>query len=191
MEITLKLPTKPSKKLIRQFRRIVKSYGPLNVISSFQERNDDGHVKEVFVILRKYNDDTYEVVIPLKRHLVSSEIEKITHAWDAYYPSGDFIIFGSKEIKNISSEDDSIVVPDTTYDDLCLALAKSQHRIWYNERVKQGWRYGEKVSFRDKTHPMLRPWSDLPKKYQTVDKTTPQVFIDELNRMGFVIKKEK
>ena len=78
-------------------------------------------------------------------------------------------------------------VSDTRYNDLCTAWAKRQHDQWVKERTDGGWRYGTTISVKEKTHPLLRPWHELPDQFRKVDTESPQGLLDLLNDQGFAI----
>jgi DNA-directed RNA polymerase specialized sigma54-like protein len=85
-----------------------------------------------------------------------------------------------------------IEIPDDAYTNLCLAWAKKKHDNWVKDRTEQGWRYGVTMSQKDMTHPLLRPWHDLPAAHRTVDTEQPQQLIDLLTDHGYVmISKEE
>lgn len=192
MYIRLETHRPLSKAEIRQFLETVDRYGPANVVSSLQMTNPKTQEpEEVRVVRRKLKDGREQYDVPLKRDLTEREVVTILEAWDAYYPQGDFVLESSAEDLNAKREmlADAIVLKQGKYEGLCEALAKTQHSSWIRERTTEGWRYGEKYDRRAKTHPMLRPWQELPEKYRKVDTDTPQTFLEELNRQGFMVVK--
>ena len=70
-------------------------------------------------------------------------------------------------------------------------LAREEHIRWMNERVSQGWRYGEKRDNERKLHPDLLPWddprfSDLAKEK---DRNTVRNIPGYLLEAGFQLEK--
>ena len=49
------------------------------------------------------------------------------------------------------------------------STAKEQHENWMNDRFVDGWAYGEKKDVRNKIHPCLVAYSDLPPEQQMKD----------------------
>jgi hypothetical protein len=85
-----------------------------------------------------------------------------------------------------------ITMPREEYLSLCVELAKRQHESWMRDKTDQGWRYGPSISLSNKTHPMIRPWSDLPDQYKDVNTDTPENFLNFLNNQGYaVVRKEE
>jgi len=73
---------------------------------------------------------------------------------------------------------------------MCENLAKSQHRQWYDEKTEQGWKYGIHFSMKNKTHPMMRPWEDLPPEYKKIDYETPNKLLNTLYNLGYTVVKK-
>jgi len=46
----------------------------------------------------------------------------------------------------------------------------SQHDAWSNDKIKDGWVYGEVKDFDKKTHPCLVPFDKLPETQQKKDR---------------------
>lgn len=187
--IRLEVQRPLSKTEIKSFVKTVEQYGPQNNLSSVTINDSDGNATEVRLVHQKFRDGRERYELPLKRDLMEKEIVEIVDAWDAYYPEGDFVIETSAEQveERQNFMHDAIIVEDDRFDQLCEALAQAQHESWMTERVDEGWRFGERMSQKEKTHPMLRPWHELPDKYRKIDRTTPQMFIEELNRLGYYI----
>jgi hypothetical protein len=70
---------------------------------------------------------------------------------------------------------------------LATEIAKQRHLAWMRERQDAGWRYGTKVSANDKTHPLLRPWDQLPERYRKPDLAAPQKVFDLLRDLGMAV----
>jgi len=182
--IRISLDDKLSDSEKRRWYKIVETF---KVIAPRPMLGTDGNV----VLIHKKMDSRHVYDIPLKRDLTENEIKNILEQWDNYFKIKDFIVEAShgdiEKQKQMLS--DAMVVKDDSYEQLCEAIAKTQHTVWMHERIDNGWRYGEKPSSVSKTHPMLRPWHELPEKYKNIDLRTPQVFLEELKRMGFTVVK--
>ena len=181
---------KLEKKDIAKLRRIIVDYGPDDILSSVSMIRPDNEPEEVVVIHRKKPDSKHVYTYPLKRDLTESEVEVITQQWMMHF-NGDFELESSaNELVNYKrTYDDAAFINEDDYKNLCESIAKMQHQKWYKERTDNGWKYGQHFSRREKTHPMLRPWEDLPDKYKKIDTDIPKLFADELKRQGYLIVK--
>jgi hypothetical protein len=47
--------------------------------------------------------------------------------------------------------------------------AEQSHINWMKEKGADGWKYGEKKNVKDKTHPCMVPFSELPKEQKIKD----------------------
>jgi hypothetical protein len=66
-------------------------------------------------------------------------------------------------------------------------MAKSRHEQWMRDKLEGGWRYGVKFNTNEKTHPLLRPWEQLPDKFRQPDLDSPQALLDLMQAKGFAI----
>lgn len=76
---------------------------------------------------------------------------------------------------------------DEKYRRMCAQWAKIKHKQWCQERENDGWVYGPSLSFKDKRHPLLKPWDELPEKFRVIDSKEPQIFIDMLEKHGYLV----
>jgi hypothetical protein len=70
-------------------------------------------------------------------------------------------------------------------------LAKNTHENWANERIKEGWRYGQKRNDRKKEHPCLVSYEDLPESEKEHDRIVVKELLKTILLLGFRIEKEK
>ena len=47
-------------------------------------------------------------------------------------------------------------------DELVEKMSENVHDLWASARISQGWKYGKKRNDKEKTHPCLVPYNDLP-----------------------------
>lgn len=68
------------------------------------------------------------------------------------------------------------------------AMAKNVHENWAQERIKQGWTYGEKRDDTLKHHPCLIAYEDLPEEEKDYDRNTSVETLKLILKLGFKIK---
>ena len=69
-------------------------------------------------------------------------------------------------------------------------MAKNVHEIWAQERINQGWTYGNKRDDAKKHHPCLIPYEDLPEEEKVYDRNTSVETLKLILKLGFEIEKE-
>lgn len=67
------------------------------------------------------------------------------------------------------------------------AMAKNVHEIWAQERMNQGWTYGEKRNDVLKQHPCLIAYEDLPEEEKVYDRNTSIETLKLIMKLGFKI----
>lgn len=147
----------------------VRNKGPESIVGSVQVEGPDNTLKNVQLIHRTVGDK-HHYDVPLVRDLTGDELNRIKGAWK----DGGTIESSAPEVKDARVQlFDGVEIPETSYKEMCWEIAKLQHARWVQERMNEGWRYGDRYSARDKVHPMLKPWDDLPQQYQKVDYRLP------------------
>ena len=68
-------------------------------------------------------------------------------------------------------------------------MAKNVHEIWAQERINQGWTYGNKRDDAKKHHPCLIPYEDLPEEEKVYDRNTSVETLKLILKLGFEIVK--
>ena len=69
-------------------------------------------------------------------------------------------------------------------------MAKNVHEIWAQERINQGWTYGEKRNDVLKQHPCLIAYEDLPEEEKVYDRNTSIETLKLILKLGFKISRE-
>lgn len=69
------------------------------------------------------------------------------------------------------------------------AMAKNVHEVWAKTRIEQGWRYGPARDDKEKLHPMLIPYEDLPEEEKVYDRGTSIETLKLILKLGFTIKR--
>lgn len=74
--------------------------------------------------------------------------------------------------------------------ELVESMAKNVHEVWAQNRIEQGWIYGEERSDALKQHPCLIPYEELPEVEKDYDRNTALGTLKLISKLGFKIEKE-
>lgn len=66
-------------------------------------------------------------------------------------------------------------------------MSKNVHEVWAENRVKQGWKYGEQRNDEPKTHPFLVPYEELPEEEKEYDRNTSIGTLKLIMKLGIKI----
>ena len=127
-------------------------------------------------------------VIPLVRDLVHHEVYEIAHAWDKICKDQDFAIDYSQVADH--TQPVSPDVPEHKIAQVMDAWAKQQHGEWMQDKINRGWRYGTRLSVKDKTHPWIQPWESLPPQAQDPHMRGVRDLLGMLGEFGYTIKQK-
>lgn len=75
-------------------------------------------------------------------------------------------------------------------DELVEKIAKNVHEVWAQNRISEGWQYGEERSDALKQHPCLVPYEDLPEIEKEYDRNTAFGTLRLITKLGFKIIKD-
>lgn len=179
-----------SKTNIQTWYACVKHNAASGIVTSVATVDDDGEQQDVRLVHR-HTDAGHEYLVPLTRDLGKSEVNKIVEAFAELLPDRDFDI-ETNETRLVANDYGEIPLDAAKHVALCTALSKHQHEEWMHERSEAGWRYGTKYDAKEKTHPLLRTWDQLPERYRTPDMDWPQKLMKMLNAHGYsIIHKEE
>ncbi len=67
-------------------------------------------------------------------------------------------------------------------------LAENTHDIWARQRMGEGWTYGPQRDDRNKTHPDLVPYHDLPDSEKEYDRQTAMETLKAIMALGYTIR---
>jgi hypothetical protein len=139
--------------------------------------------KPVQIVKSKEKDVRY--MVPLSRDLTDAETKTVIDAF-SHNTDMDF------SVSSTTSPLDMKLTPEIEIDhdpmvELCTGWAKKKHEDWMSTKTGSGWRYGPTVSNSNKTHPLLRQWSELPAEYRKVDTSQAQAMLDLLRDSGYII----
>ena len=83
--------------------------------------------------------------------------------------------------------DTSDIVLPKSLDGLIEEMAKNVHETWAQERICQGWRYGERRDDKEKLHPCLVAYEELPEEEKIFDRKTSLATLKIILKLGFQI----
>ena len=75
-------------------------------------------------------------------------------------------------------------------DELVEMIAKNVHEVWAQNRMNEGWVYGNERSDTLRTHPCLIPYDELPEIEKEYDRDTAMETLRLISKFGFKITKE-
>ena len=82
------------------------------------------------------------------------------------------------------------VALDSSLDELMEELAKNTHENWADQRIKDGWTYGQKRDDENKTHPCLIPYEQLSEEEKEYDRITSSKKLKFIMKSGYKIEKK-
>ncbi len=74
-------------------------------------------------------------------------------------------------------------------DELIERMARNVHEVWAQGRMAEGWTYGEQRDDKQKTHPCLVPYEELPDAEREYDRQTAVQTLKMILKLGFKIHK--
>lgn len=66
-------------------------------------------------------------------------------------------------------------------------MAKNVHDVWAESRIREGWTYGPARDDKEKTHPCLVPYEELPENEKAYDRDTALGTLKLILKLGFNI----
>jgi hypothetical protein len=68
-------------------------------------------------------------------------------------------------------------------------LAENNHNLWAQKRIAEGWTYGPNRDEKNKTHPDLVPYAELPESEKDYDRVTAMEVLKTIIALGFKIER--
>ena len=157
---------------IRRWYLTVDMLAPDNIIMGDYESNS-------FMFAMQAEDFIY--MVPLVRHLTEQEAEKIVEGY-MRVSEHDFDI----ETSNVYRANADLAHPFETDYQISVdaknvlkdAYARQSHNQWIQGKMREGYRYGLKLNLKEKTHPAMRPWDELPKEYRRLPESSDKELLD-------------
>lgn len=174
----------------RIWHKTILDHGPSGVPTSIESIDANGSPSSTRMIRRSKGNST-ELIIPLLRDLLPDELNKIADAWRSVSPPGQYSIsINATQDQKLNQAVSDLTLNHDEHQALCMQLAKVQHEGWVREKANDGWSYGPILSLKNKTTPLMRPWSDLPAQYRDVNTNNPENFLRFINNQGFAVVKQ-
>ena len=157
---------------IRRWYLTVDMLAPDNVIMGDDESNS---------FMFAMQAEEYIYMVPLVRHLTEQEAEQIVEGY-MRVSEHDFDI----ETSNVYRANADLAHPFETDYQISVdaknvlkdAYARQSHNQWIQTKMREGYRYGLKLSLKEKTHPAMRSWDDLPKEYRRLPESSDKELLD-------------
>jgi len=160
--------------------KMVKEFAPNNTLYSYEL---NGCRIGMEYGLSQEEELPHSYIIPLTRDISADEAWFIVDAWQYKYPedcdielSNQFTANGFGEFENTISIDEEIkaqVVGD---------IQKWEHNRWVDNKINEGWRCGSYFNSREKTHPALKSWDNLPQSHRRAREITDSEIMEYLSK---------
>lgn len=69
-------------------------------------------------------------------------------------------------------------------------ISKNVHEVWAENRIKEGWKYGEKRDDKLKTNPCLIPYEQLSDEEKAYDRNTAFETLKLITKLGYKLEKK-
>jgi hypothetical protein len=162
-----------------QWYDVVREYGPDGVVYSYVH-NGKEVAMEYGVCAECELQHTY--VVPLTRDLTPTEAEFIVSAWE-YLFDQDFDVEISNQYQvGMQIENDDLDIESDLREQAARDLAKWHHNRWVDAKLSEGWRAGAYFNSREKTHPALHNWDNLPESHRRAPDFSNQEILEWLNK---------
>jgi DNA invertase Pin-like site-specific DNA recombinase len=116
----------------------------------------------------------------LPDYLKESNREQANHIFEKLHQIG-------YTVHKVSNRD---IVPMIFTEDEIEIMAELEHTRWNVERLRDGWRWGEKRNTIKKTSPYLIGWSELPEDAKELDRQTVRNILELLAKVGLEIQRQ-
>lgn len=186
--VTLVVASPLDEDMAKEWYHCVCDHAPYGLVTTYQTTTAKGGLQSAGMIHRE-TDKKHYYIVPMSRDLMEREAEGIVDAFAELAPELDFDIEVSIMPTKIGDKrnEPKIDVADEQYVTLCQEFAKTQHEEWVRNHARDGWRYGAEINPREKTHPLMRSWDQLPDRHKRIDTSVPQKLLDLLNRHGYAV----
>lgn len=84
---------------------------------------------------------------------------------------------------------EEVVLPEEVLE-LSEKIAKNMHDVWTEQRMNEGWTYGEERNDLEEKHPCLVEYENLPESEKEYDRNTALSSLKMVYALGFEIVKK-
>jgi hypothetical protein len=182
--VCLIVPKKLHTAAAKQWFQCVASSVPSGLIGE-TSLYSDADTKTSNFYAKKTRSGKVSYVIPLVRDLDASEVHSLVQQWCKSYPTGDFLVDYSQNSLEPLIGTNSL--EQSKIKEILDLWAKSQHNTWMKDAVDKGWKFGLKMSSREKTHPLIQPWEQLPTYAREQNLAAVEDLIKILDSFGYEI----
>ena len=145
--------------------RTVRDHGPPGITVAAQLMN--GRQSVWSKLWCEHGATGYHYIVPLGRDLEESEADAIAQGWSDAYPDGDFVINWTQRAvaeNRVQAQQQDLLA------EIAEAAAKQYHNTWHTAKVNEGWSFAHKLDGKNRKHPMLQPWENLPESYRVTER---------------------
>ena len=75
-------------------------------------------------------------------------------------------------------------------DELAELIAENVHEVWAKSRMEEGWTYGKERDDKQRKHPCLIPYKELPEQEKAYDRNTAFGTLKLISKLGFKISRK-
>lgn len=182
--IQIIVPEQFSKQHIQEWFKVVETTLPSGMIGETVIVLKDS-TKTVRYHQHRTANKKFAYIISLIRDLELSEIHNVVEAWCKVYPKGDFLIDYSQAADLPQPKPQGL--EQSKIAQVLQAWAQRDHARWMRNLIAQGWRYGTTLSTKNKTHPWLQSWEQLPRAAREQNIEGVQDLLKILRDFGYSI----
>lgn len=162
-----------------QWYECVREYGPDGVVYSYTYNEQD--------IAMEYGicstcELPHAYVVPLTRDLTTSEAEFVVRAWEYLYDADFDVEISNQYQVGMDIENDDLDIESDLREQAQKDLAKWHHNRWVESKISEGWRAGAYFNSREKTHPALHNWDNLPESHRRSPEFSNTEILEWLNK---------
>lgn len=182
----VKINTKEMNKEARALFYSIVSDSIPDLIAVIKTTNSEGEPTKTRMF-HKVDNGEHWYIIPLNATPTEEQLNTLTNKLMKTLHMGNFTLESSL-IENNDLFDNFVANDD--YSTLAEQFAKVIHDDWLGERVQNGWRYGETRNDENKTHPLVKDWSQLQESEKDIKPKVIKELIKILQDNGFKITKK-
>jgi len=178
--ISIKFNNDIDTNLAKEWFSTVEAEGPRGIIGNAEIFGDNKQT-------RFYSKNNKYIVV-LTRNLSADEAAKIAKKWNLVFNTNDDFEIDWSQDPQLDTKTQN--VKEDTLRAIALESAKRLHNKLINNKITEGWRYGQKYSKINKVNPLLTPWENLSEKYKIVEYNRFLKLLEVLDEMDLTITKK-